>query len=71
MASKESKKMSNAVEPIEGQSQATKRIIQILDLLENEFEFSRSLSSMMIWLADIEDSSCLARHCSVLRMSRR
>ena len=71
MASRESKKMSTAVDPIEGQSQARNRIIQILDLLEKELEFSSSLSSMMMVLADIEDSSCLARHCSVLRISLR
>ena len=41
------------------------------NLLDNEFEFSRSLSSIIIWPEDIEDSSCLARHCSVFRMSRR
>ena len=71
MASRESKKMSTAVEPMLGHSQATKRIIQILDRLEKELLFSRSLSSMMICEADMEDSSWRARHCSVLRMSRR
>ena len=62
--------MSTAVDPIEGHSQAMKRVIQILELREQEFVFSRSFSSMMIWLADIEDSSWRARHCSVLRISR-
>ena len=57
--------------PMDGQSQATNRIIQIFERLEKEFEFSRSLSSMMIWLADMEDSSCRERHCSVFRISRR
>ena len=41
------------------------------DLWDNELEFSRSLSSPIICPADMEDSSCLARHCSVLRMSLR
>ena len=41
------------------------------NLFDKELEFSRSLSSIMIWPDDMEDSSCLARHCSVLRMSRR
>ena len=40
------------------------------NLFDKELEFSRSLSSMMIWLADMEDSSWRARHCSVLRISR-
>ena len=48
MARRESKNISTAVEPIEGHSQAMKRVIQILELLEQELEFSRSLSSMMI-----------------------
>ena len=70
MASKESKKMSIAVDPIVGQSQAINNVNQIFDLLENEFEFSRSFSSIIICPALIEDSNCLARHCSVFRISR-
>ena len=48
MARRESKNISTAVDPIEGQSQAMKRVIQILELREQEFVFSRSFSSMMI-----------------------
>ena len=40
--------MSTAVDPIEGHNQATNNIIQILDRFEKEFEFSRSLSSIII-----------------------
>ena len=39
------------------------------NLLDKEFEFSRSFSSLMICPEDIDDSSCLAKHCSVFRMS--
>lgn len=62
--------MSMKVNPMVGHSQLIKRVIQILNLLDREFEFSRSLSSIIIWPADIEDSSCLARHCSVFNISR-
>ena len=44
-------------------------MVQIFNRLEREFEFSRSFNSMMIWPEDMDDSSCLERHCSVLRMS--
>ena len=44
-------------------------IVHIFNRLAMEFEFSRSFNSMMIWPEDMEDSSCLERHCSVLRMS--
>ena len=46
-------------------------IVQIFIRLDSEFEFSRSFSSMMICPEDMDDSSCLERHCSVLRMSLR
>ena len=46
-------------------------IVQIFIRLDNEFEFSRSFNSMMICPEDMDDSSCLERHCSVLRMSLR
>ena len=38
-------------------------------LFEQELEFSKSLSSPMICPDDMDDSSCLAKHCSVLKMS--
>ena len=44
-------------------------MVQIFNRLEREFEFSKSFNSMMIWPEDMDDSSCLERHCSVLRMS--
>ena len=69
MASNESKNMSRNVSPIVGHNQLMKRVIQIFNLLDREFEFSRSFSSIMICPADIEDSNCLARHCSVFNIS--
>ena len=38
-------------------------------LLEKELEFSRSFSSPIICPDDMDDSNCLAKHCSVLKMS--
>ena len=37
--------------------------------LEIEFEFSKSLSSPIICPDDMDDSSCLAKHCSVFKIS--
>ena len=85
MASSESKKISMKVNPTAGQSQVINRVSHIFNLkkmiygkctlilhtnlLDKEFEFSRSFSSLMICPEDIDDSSCLAKHCSVFRMS--
>ena len=43
--------------------------IETVYLLEQELEFSKSLSSPIICPDDIDDSSCLAKHCSVLKIS--
>ena len=45
--------------PIVGVSQVQNRVAQILNFFENEFEFSRSFSSLIIWKADRELSNCL------------
>lgn len=80
----ESKNMSRNVSPIDGQSQVMKRDTHILDLVrenakrkkyylaylfEKELEFSKSLSSPIICPDDMDDSNCLAKHCSVLKIS--
>ena len=80
----ESKNMSRNVSPIDGQSQVMKSDSHILDLriendqrkikflaylFEKELEFSKSLSSPIICPDDMDDSNCLAKHCSVLKIS--
>ena len=76
--------MSRNVSPIDGQSQVMKSDSHILDLrrenaqrkinilaylFEKELEFSKSLSSPIICPDDMDDSNCLAKHCSVLKIS--
>ena len=80
----ESKNMSRNVSPIDGQSQVMKSDTHILDLrrenaqrkknflaylFEKELEFFKSLSSPIICPDDMDDSNCLAKHCSVLKIS--